>query len=189
MPDREILRKLDKEALIDLLEDSAKNWLAHDGLWFQAVENEYDISAAIKMDKIAWRYFTQVEAKRIMRRSGTEQGGGIDALERALQFRLYARLNEQALHRLDETTLRYEMTNCRVQSARKRKNLDPFPCKPVGIIEYAYFAYTIDPRIRTSIIACPPDEHDRDFYCAWLFKLEDEPIVEDQLLPPGFSLE
>ena len=189
MPDREILRKLDKETLIDLLEDSAKNWLAHDGLWFQAIENEYDISVAIKLDKIAWKYFTQVEAKRIMRRMEIEQGCGIDALQKALQFRHYARLNEQELHRLDEKTLRYEMTECRVQVARERKKMDPFPCKPVGIVEYAYFAYTVDPRIRTSIIACPPDEHERDFYCAWLFKLEDEPIPEDQLLPTGFTLD
>ena len=32
MPDREILMQLDKETLITMLEDSAKNWLAHDGL-------------------------------------------------------------------------------------------------------------------------------------------------------------
>lgn len=189
MPDRDILRKLDKETLIDLLEDSAKNWLAHDGLWFQAIETEYDISAAIKMDKIAWKYFTQVEAKRIMRRFDFEQGGGIDTLEKALSFRLYARLNEQALKRIDNKTLRYEMTECRVQKARERKKMTPFPCKPVGFIEYAYFAYTIDNRIRTSIITCPPDEKINNYYCAWLFELEESPITEEQLLPEGFHFD
>ena len=38
MPDRELLYAMSKEKLIDMLEDQAKNWLAHDGLWFQAVE-------------------------------------------------------------------------------------------------------------------------------------------------------
>ncbi len=105
---------------------------------------------------------------------GIEPGGGIPALIKALQFRLYARINEQSLISVDEKTLRFEMNDCRVQSARKRKGLDDFPCKPVGIAEYAYFAHTIDPRIRTNVISCPPDPHPDDFYCAWHFNLEEK---------------
>ena len=33
MPNRDLLRQLSKDELIGLLEDAAKNWLAHDGLW------------------------------------------------------------------------------------------------------------------------------------------------------------
>ena len=98
-------------------------------------------------------------------------------------------MNEQAIHRLDDNSLRYEMTDCRVQSARERKKMDLFPCKTVGIVEYAYFAWTIDPRIRTSIIACPPDEKQRAYYCAWLFELESESIPKDQLLPKGYGFD
>ena len=187
MPDRKLLRELDKETLIDLLEDAAKNWLAHDGLWFQAVEREYDLTQAIKLDIEAWKVFTQIEARRIMRRLDLQAGGGINNLELAIQFRLYARLNEQKLSRIDQNTLRYEMTECRVQAARERKKMDPFPCKPVGIVEYAYFAHTIDPRIRTTIEACPPDEVKRDYHCAWLLKLEEEEIPIENLLPPEFK--
>ena len=43
---RDLYRELDKDTLIDLLEDSAKNWLAHDGLWFQAVERDKKTFAA-----------------------------------------------------------------------------------------------------------------------------------------------
>jgi len=180
MPDRDLLNSLSKDTLIEMLEDSAKNWLAHDGLWFQAVERQYGMEKAIELDKEAWINFTQIEAKRIMRRHGIEPGGGIPALIKALQFRLYARINEQSLISVDEKTLRFEMNDCRVQSARKRKGLDDFPCKPVGIAEYAYFAHTIDPRIRTSVISCPPDPHPDDFYCAWHFNLEEKPIpIED----------
>ena len=35
------LTKLSKKQLIGMLDDFAKNWLAHDGLWFQAVEKRY----------------------------------------------------------------------------------------------------------------------------------------------------
>ncbi len=182
MPDRDILNSLSKDTLIEMLEDSAKNWLAHDGLWFLAVENQYGMEKAIELDKEAWITFTQIEAKRIMRRQGIEPGGGIPALRKALQFRLYARINEQSLIAVDEKTLRFEMNDCRVQSARKRKGLDDFPCKPVGIAEYAYFAHTIDPRIRTNVISCPPDPHPEDFYCAWQFNLEEDPIPFEELV-------
>jgi len=99
MPDRENLNSLSKETLIDMLEDSAKNWLAHDGLWFQAVERQYGMEKAIELDK-----------------------------------------------------------------------------------EYAYFAHTIDPRIRTTVISCPPDPHPDEYYCAWQFNLEEDPIPIEGLL-------
>lgn len=182
MPDRDNLYSLSKETLIDMLEDSAKNWLAHDGLWFQAVERQYGMQKAIELDKEAWISFTQIEAKRIMRLHGIDPGGGLPALKKALQFRLYARINEQSMISTDEKTLRFEMNVCRVQSARKRKGLDDFPCKPVGIAEYAYFAYTIDPRIRTTVISCPPDPHPEEYYCAWLFSLEKDPIPIEELV-------
>ena len=126
MPDRTILESLSKEALIDLLEDQAKNWLAHDGLWFQAAEKRFGLETAIELDKEAWITFTQIEAKRIMKRFNISPGGGIPALKQALQLRLYARINEQSLIEIDQKTLRFEMNDCRVQSARKRKGLQIF---------------------------------------------------------------
>ncbi len=174
MPDRSVLEKLSKEELMDLLEDAAKNWLAHDGLWFLAVEEKFGMETAIELDAKAWRQFTVIEAKRIMRRLGMEPGGGIPALKRALQFRLYARVNEQEIIEEDENTIVLRMNTCRVQEARKRKGLPDFPCKPVGIIEYTYFAKTIDPRIETEVVTCPPDEHPPEYWCAWRFRLKKE---------------
>nr|ABB16140.1 hypothetical protein CHY_2024 [Carboxydothermus hydrogenoformans Z-2901] len=43
----------------------------------------------------------------------------------------------------------------------------------MGITEYSGFAQTIDSRIKTRCLACPPDEHPDDFYCAWEFWVED----------------
>jgi len=182
MPDREKLQSLSKETLIAMLEDSAKNWLAHDGLWFQAVERQYGMEKAIELDTEAWISFTQIEAKRIMRLHSIEPGGGIPALQKALEFRLYARINEQSMISTDEKSLRFEMNVCRVQSARQRKGLDDFPCKSVGIAEYSYFAHTIDPRIRTTVINCPPDPHPPDYFCAWQFRLEEEAIPFEELI-------
>lgn len=117
-----------------------------------------------------------------MKRFDIQPRSGIMALKKALQFRLYARINEQSLIEIDQNTLRFKMNNCRVQSARKRKGLEDFLCKSMGIAEYTYFAYTIDDRIRTRVICCPPDSHPEEFYCAWQFTLEKEPIPQEELI-------
>lgn len=164
-----LLQGLSKEELIAIIVDDAKNWLAHDGLWFQAVEQRFGIETAIEIDRAAWEKFTVVEAKRIMARLGLEPGGGIPALVECLKHRLYARLNLQEAIEVTDTRAVFRMVDCRVQSTRKRKGLPDFPCKTVGVVEYAGFARTIDPRIETRCIACPPDPHPEDYWCAWEF--------------------
>jgi hypothetical protein len=165
-------KDLNKDDLLDLLADAAKNWLAHDGLWFQAVEQKFGIEAAIELDGQAWQKFTQIEAQRIMKKLNIQPGGGIPALIQALKFRLYAYINKQTVVESSDKHCIFRMEQCRVQDARKRKNLPDFPCKPVGILEYTYFAKTIDPRIETRCIACPPDPHPEAYYCSWEFKIK-----------------
>ena len=164
--------ELDKDAILGVLSDFAKNWLAHDGLWFQAVENRFDQKTAIELDTEAWRVFTVIEAKRIMARHGIEAGSGLDGLKKALGYRLYALLNEQEITNETENSFEFFMRDCRVQSARRRKDLPLFPCKSVGIVEYSEFARTIDERIQTTCIGCPPDpEAGQEFYCGWRFSI------------------
>lgn len=164
------IEKLTHEQLLELTKNFAKNWLAHDGLWFQAVEKAYGIDKAIELDTEAWRYFSPIEAKRIMAFLNLPENGGLEALKTALDYRLYAILNKQSSEIIDGT-LRFYMNDCRVQSARKRKGLPDFPCKSVGIVEYSTFAETIDPRIQTRCIACPPDDHPEEYYCGWEFRI------------------
>ena len=166
------LANLSRDELVAVIEDSAKNWLAHDGLWFQAMERAYGLDAAIKADAEAWRTFTVVEAKRIMERHGIASGGGTTALVKALSLRLYSFLNKQDVVEHSEDRVVFRMLDCRVQSARKRKGLSDFPCKQVGLVEYEWFAKTIDPRIETRCICCPPDKHPDDVWCAWEFTLK-----------------
>ena len=171
------LRSLDKEALVRIVLDDAKNWLAHDGLWFQAVERAHGMEAAIEADRAAWERFTVVEARRIMDRLGMKPGGGIPALLECLRHRLYARLNVQEVTEASGTRAVFVMRDCRVQSARRRKGLPDFPCKSVGMVEYAEFARAVDPRIQTRCVACPPDEHPADAWCTWEFTVPPEPAA------------
>ena len=170
---REYLEGLTKEELIDYIEDVSKNWLAIDGTWFQAVEREFGLEKAIELDATQWKRFTVIEAKRIISRFNIPENGGIPALVKALQYRVYANINVQETVEVSTNRCVFRMNNCRVQYARKRRNLPDFPCKPVGIIEYEDFAKTIDPRIKTRCICCPPDQHPDNYYCAWEFTIEE----------------
>lgn len=165
------LEDFSKEETFLWLEDASKLWLAHDGLWFQEVEKKFGLDLAIELDKNAWEKFSPLEAKRIMERLKIEKNSGLEALSRALKARLYTILNEDELI-LKENELIYTMKSCRVQEARRRKNLPLFPCKEVGIIEYSTFARTIDERIKTECIFCPPDEKKAEGFCSWLFKID-----------------
>jgi len=161
-----------KGELIELLRDAAVNWLAHDGLWFRAVEERFGLEAAMELDAKAWEKFTVLEAKRIMKRLGLKEGGGIPALIQALKLRLYAQINAQEIGEVTADRLVFRMISCRVQEARERQGLAAFPCKPVGIVEYSGFARTIDPRIETRCLTCPPDPKPDGTWCAWEFTLK-----------------
>jgi len=163
------LEDLSREDLIKLVEMYAKNWLAHDGCWFLAAEEKLGLETAIELDTRAWACFSPLEARRIMQAFGIAEGGGLEALEKALDYRLYASINRQAAERVRGDTLRLRMVECRVQQARQRKGLPPFPCKSVGLVEYAQFARAVDPGIETTCVHAPPDAVTNSF-CEWEFK-------------------
>jgi hypothetical protein len=127
------LLNLSPEKLDELKKTIAVNWLANDGVWFQAVEFSMDMTEAKKCNDSCWSHFSPFEAWSIFV---------------------------------------FQMNDCRVQSARKRKGLSDYPCKSAGIIEYTTFAESIDSRIQTSCISCPPDPHPEEWYCAWRFSIK-----------------
>jgi len=168
-----MFENLPREQLLKLLDVYAKAWQAMDGAYFLALEKRFGLDTAIEMDKEAWKIFSPIEATRIMKEFQLDPEGGLNSLEKALGYRVYAVLNKQSTEWIDDNTLQFTMDECRVQVARKRKGLQDFPCKQVGEIEYSYFASTIDPRIKTRCIFCPPDGHPDNAYCRWEFKLEE----------------
>ncbi len=166
------LKTLPKEALIDLLKKIGINWLANDGIWFQAVEKQQGMNDAKRCNDTCWSRFSPFEAMRIKKLLNLPENGGIPALKKALAFRLYALINRQSIEDVDENCFIFRMNACRVQDARKRRGLPDYPCKSAGLVEYPRFADTIDSRIRTECVGCPPDDHPDDWFCAWKFTLD-----------------
>ncbi len=166
----DIIQNLERKDLLRLIDIYAKNWLAMDGVWFQSVEQKFGMGEAIEHDENAWRQFTVIEAKRIIDFLALPEQAGVDGLKKALALRMYANINEDEIITVDNTLI-YRTLDCRVQNARKRKGMEFHPCKSVGIIEYTFFAKTIDSRFSCEAISCYPDVKDTTCNCAWKFIL------------------
>jgi len=163
-----LLNKTEDE-LHALKESVAVNWLANDGVWFQSVENAFGMYEAKRCNDSCWAQFSPFEAWSVKRLLKLPENCGLEGLKKALQLRLYASINVQEIVEETPDSFVFRMVDCRVQSARKRKNLEDYPCKSGGLVEYRSFAETIDKRIKTECMGCPPDKHPEGWYCSWKF--------------------
>jgi len=166
------LLELPEGKLEEMKEAVAANWLANDGVWFQAVEFSRGMFDAKRCNDSSWAQFSPFEARSIKQLLNLGAQPGLDGLKQALEYRLYATINKQSIVEESETSFVFQMNECRVHVARKRKGLEDYPCKSGGLIEYTSFAETIDPRIKTECIACPPDPHPAEYFCVWRFMIE-----------------
>ena len=166
------LLEMDRGGLKKLLEGFCTNWLANDGVWFQAVEFKDGMNDAKRCNDSCWGQFSPIEAWSIKRLLGLSERPGLAGLKQALGFRIYAQINTQSIVEEGPGSPVLQMNEGRAQSARKRKGLDDYPCKSAGLVEYTYFARSIDDRIQTECIGCPPDPHPNEWSCAWRFTLK-----------------
>lgn len=166
------LLKLPDDTMNSLRENVAANWLANDGIWFQVIEFMNSMTDAKSCNDSCWEKFSPLEAWSIKRFLSLSENPGLEGLKQALQFRMYAFINKQSFTDETENSFIFRMNDCRVQSTRKRKGLDDYPCKSAGRVEYSTFAEAIDFRIRTECITCPPDKHPEEWYCSWKFYLQ-----------------
>lgn len=167
------LDNFSREQLLKLIEIYSKNWLAMDGVWFQSVEKNFGMEEAMEHDCNIWSKFTVIEAKKIKKFLGLPDRAGIEGLQKAMQLRLYANINEDEII-CKGNVLIYRTLDCRVQNARKRKGLAFHPCKAVGLIEYTGFAKTIDDRFECEALSCYPDVRDISCNCSWKFTLVED---------------
>jgi len=162
------LANMERERLVKLIKALSANWLTGDGVWFRTVEDNYDMYTSKRCNDTCWTRYSPLEAAMIKSLLQLPQQSGLDGLEQALKLRLYAHINEQTIERSDDELI-LRMVRCMVQGTRKLNKLPDYPCKSAGIVEFPTFAKTIDPRIKVECISCPPDEHPKEWFCAWRF--------------------
>ena len=164
------LNALTKEELIELIIIYAKDWLAIDGVWFQSLEREYGMDEAMRHNCRAWEAYAPLEARRLKEFLKLDEHPGLDGLARALKLSLYSFLNKYEIF-IDGDTLIYRFLDCRVQTARARKNMPFHPCRPVGLLQNIGFAKTIDDRLTCECLSCFPEITDDTCSCSWKFIL------------------
>jgi len=91
-----------REKLLNLIDAMAINWLASDGVWFQAVESKEGMFTSKRCNDSCWTRFSPLEASTLKAFLQIPDKCGIDGLEKALSFRLYARINEQTIERKND---------------------------------------------------------------------------------------
>ena len=165
----QVLLEMPGDKILSVLDMVAKDWIAMDGVWFQAVEKRYGMNDAKRCNDSTWGRFSPFEAKSVKKLLGLSEHPGLKGLETALNFRMYGRLNVQSCRYDEEGALIFTMDRCRVQAARRRRKLADYPCKSAGLVEYSRFASAIDDRIVTECICCPPDAHPESYDCGWRF--------------------
>eukprot|EP00764_Aduncisulcus_paluster_P014735 gnl/Carplike_NY0171/893_a1227_1221.p1 GENE.gnl/Carplike_NY0171/893_a1227_1221~~gnl/Carplike_NY0171/893_a1227_1221.p1 ORF type:complete len:237 (-),score=19.64 gnl/Carplike_NY0171/893_a1227_1221:60-770(-) len=168
-----ILDSADQETVEKLGMALRSAWLAADGVWFQAIEHQADMTTAKRINDTCWSRFSPLEARRAKDILGLPKNGGLEGLKAALKVRMYAHLNRWEITDETDNSFVFRMTDCRVQSARKRKGLADYPCKSGGITEYTGFSREVDSRIKCECIGCPPDDHPDEWVCSWKFIMED----------------
>ena len=169
----EHLESLSREQLMDLINIYSKNWLALDGLWFQSIEKQHGMDAAMAHDVDVWRTYTAIEARRIKKFLNLEEHPGLEGLRRAMNLRFNAHHNRHEFV-CEGDALIFRTIYCRVQDTRARKGMPLHPCIQVGEVEFGEFARAIDDRIRCECVSCYPEVRDESCNCAWRFYIPAE---------------
>jgi hypothetical protein len=171
-PDREWLRELSKEELIDVLFMHVRDLFAVDGLYFLGIEHKFGGDDALEIDTRVWESMAKIEVRRLIKTMGIS-GEDIPSFMQALRSCSWSLDTERKEIEVEENRGVYRNTKCRVQTRRIEKGLGEFPCKGVRHTWLKLFAEELNPKIKVNCLSCPPDEHPDDLWCEWEFVLEE----------------
>jgi len=167
------LENLSRDTLIKLVRMLYLNYMAVDGRWFQAVEDEWGIDVATRLDEKVWKKHSAIEGRRV-KEALDITGEGLPAVFKALNFTIW-RFFEFAPMEWEEISPQKVVVSfkaCPVQEIRLKKNREEFPCKKIGLYMLENTAAAIDHRVQVKCLLCPPDPHPEDVWCKWEFSCE-----------------
>ena len=74
---------------------------------------------------------------------------------------------------IQKDKVRLIVTKCTMQLNRRKVGLPELPCKEPGLLAVEGFALALNPKIKTTCLFCPPDEHPDNEWCHWMVELKD----------------
>jgi len=166
--DREMLRTMSKEELLDLFFMHIRNLWRVDGLYFLGIEEKFGKEAATQIDADCWKVMGKLEARELKNLLSIEKND-VPSLMHALQNTSWSFYQEEKEIEASPTKGVYRVTKCRTQQTRIHKGLGEFPCKNVRFSYLKSFAEEFNPNIEAHCQICPPGEHSRNVWCQWEF--------------------
>lgn len=169
--DREMLKRIPAEKLLDYFFLQIRNLWRVDGLYFLGVEKKCGTEVATEIDAAVWETMAELEAKNLKKMFNAAENPDIPTIMDLLRKSSWAL--DQPFKTVEVSTKRavLRIDRCRTQETRLNKGLKEFPCKKVRFGYLKNFAKTLNPNVKVNCLVCPPDEHPKDSWCRWEFKL------------------
>lgn len=140
-----------------------------DALWFLAVEDEFGLEAAVKLNEKVWEEMGSRSAREIKKRFKIEEKG-VEGFEKAIKYFPWCRILNYEFERVGRV-LKIRIKECLPQMARMKMGRKMFPCKEMHLKEFKAFAKEIDERIEVRCVYAPPDV--KDYFCEWEFEVRE----------------
>jgi len=128
----------DQKLIADYLR---KCFVSVDGLWFMKAEEDADFEKALALDIAVWKVLPKIEARTIQ--GLLKLGNGIEALRRALEFKLSAEDSRFKLSPLSPDGLTLEVHDCSWVAHIRKANREQFLeriSESICLVEYRTFA-------------------------------------------------
>ncbi|MFH0914417.1 MAG: DUF6125 family protein [Chloroflexota bacterium] len=159
--------------LAQLRETYSQSCYTIDGLWFSLVEQKYGTDSALAIDVEVWRLLGRIQAKRMIEKFAIRESNPLLTLIKALLMDPITPIYKPVVPFLDENRAVFRITDCPPQKARLKDGRGLFPCREVGLAYYGTYAEVVDPRIKLTCQACPPEKYDADRWCEWQFEIKE----------------
>ena len=169
--DREMLAKMPMEKLLDFFFLQIRNLWRVDGLYFLGIEKKFGTEAATEIDAGVWEAMAQIEARSLQKMFQIGENPDIPTIVDLLRKSSWALDQPFKVIEVSDKRALLSIDRCRTQEARLSKGLCEFPCKKVRFGYLKNFAKALNPKVEVNCLVCPPDEHPKDLWCKWEFKL------------------
>lgn len=168
--DRERIKKLAPEKIMDLLFFQVRNLWRVDGFYFLGIEEKFGTEVATEIDANCWSSLAKIEAKELKRIFGIEKVERIATLLELLTNTSWALYQTKKEIEILEDKGIFRVSSCRIQEARLKKGLEIFPCKKVRFGYLKSFVEELSSDFEVLCKSCPPDKKREGFWCEWEFR-------------------
>jgi len=169
--DREMLKKMETEKLLDYFFLQIRNLWRVDGLYFLGIEKKFGTEAATEIDAGVWEAMAGIEAKTLQKMFGVGEKPDVPTILDLLRRSSWALDQPFKTIEISSKKAVLGIDRCRTQETRVSKGLEEFPCKRVRFGYLKNFAKTLNPDVKVDCRVCPPDKHPEKSWCKWEFTL------------------